>query len=102
MIWVQEPLTEPSMVMLLPVKSMSSVSVKYWVTPCSLATLPVLTICWLVGQALTLSPLLVKLNDGEAVPLVILLSENSWERGSAMAGATAPPPIDSIAAHIIN
>src|ERR687885_1472348 len=102
MVWVQSAVTEGSMVIELPVKSMSSVVVKYWVTPCSLATLPVLTICWLVGQALTLSPLLVKLNDGEALPLVILLSENSWVRGSAIAGTTATTTIASIAANIVN
>jgi hypothetical protein len=31
-----------------------------------------------VGQALTLLPLLLKLDDGEAEPLVILFSENFW------------------------
>jgi hypothetical protein len=44
----------------------------------------------------------VKLNDGEAVPLVILLSENSWVMGCAMAGTTATTTIASIAANIVN
>src|ERR687886_2163820 len=101
MVCVQSAVTEGSMVIELPVKSMSSVLVKYWVTPCSLATLPVLTICWLVGQALTLSPLLLKLNDGDALPLVILDSENPWAT-CAMAGAAATSTTASIAANIIN
>jgi hypothetical protein len=62
----------------LPEASISSVLVLYWETPCWLATLPVLTTCWVVGQALTLLPLLLKLDDGEAEPLEILLSENPW------------------------
>jgi len=39
-----------------------------------------------VGQALTLLPLLLKLDDGEAEPLVTLLSENFWltPEGSAV------------------
>src|ERR671932_2291197 len=99
MVWVHDPLTEPSMLISLPVKSMSSVDVKYWVTPCSLATLPVLTICWVVGHKLTLLPELLIATFGEAAPLVILLSENPWET-CAMAGAAVSTTTASIATTI--
>jgi hypothetical protein len=66
------------MVIELPEASMSPVAVLYWETPCWLVTLPVLDTCWVVGHALTLLPLLLKLDDGEAEPLVILFSENFW------------------------
>src|SRR5919202_5489845 len=78
---VQSDVSEGSMVIELPSNEMSSVSVWYWTTPCSLATLPVLTTCWTGAQRLTLLPLLLNVNDGEAAPLVMRLSENSWLTG---------------------
>jgi hypothetical protein len=48
-----------------------------------------------------LLPLLLMLVDGEALPLVILLSENPWPT-CAMAGAAATSTIVNIAASNIN
>jgi hypothetical protein len=70
-------LTKVSTVIELPGRSISSVAELYWVTPCWLAALPVLTACEPVGQMLALSPVLLAENDGEALPLCMRLSEKS-------------------------
>src|SRR5919199_3889479 len=85
----------------LPANSMSSALDWYWTTPCSLATCPVLPICWPLGHRLTLLPLLETENDGEDLPLVILLSDSSCET-CARAGAAATTPIATIAPNSTN
>ena len=60
----------------LPERSTSPEVEQLCTTPCSLATLPVLAVCWSVGLRFTLLPALEMAVDGEAPPLVILLSEN--------------------------
>src|SRR5919202_792791 len=89
MVCVHSAVVEGVTVSSLPEKSMLSVLVLYWVAPCSLATLPVWAVCCPVGHRLALLPLLLTLNDGEALPLVIRLSDSSWETGCAMAGGAA-------------
>ena len=74
---VHSVLTKLSTVIELPGRSISSVAELYWVTPCWLAALPVLTACEPVGQMLALSPVLLAENDGEALPLCMRLSEKS-------------------------
>ena len=90
MVWVVSELSEGLNSRELPVKSMSPASEQLWTTPCSLATLPVLTACWSVGLMLTLLPSLEMRSEGEAAPLVILRSENSCEAGGQTAAAAAP------------
>src|ERR671932_1730944 len=85
----------------LPANSMSSALDWYWTTPCSLATCPVLPICWPLGHRLTLLPLLLTLNDGEDLPLVILLSDSSCET-CARAGAAATTTIATKAPNSTN
>src|SRR5919199_2878448 len=85
---VHSSVSEGVMVSSLPEKLRSSALDWYWTTPCSLATCPVLPICWPVGHRLTLLPLLETENDGEDLPLVILLSENPWLCARAGAAAT--------------
>src|SRR5919202_2329078 len=94
MVCVHSAVVEGVTVSSLPEKSMSSVLVWYWVAPCSLATLPVWPTCWPVGHRLTLLPLLLTENDGEDLPLVILLSDCSWLT-CARAGAAATSTIAS-------
>ena len=50
----------------LPVKSRSPAVEQLCTTPCSLATLPVLAVCWSVGLRFTLLPALEMTVDGEA------------------------------------
>src|SRR5919199_1486623 len=101
MVCVHSAVVEGVTVSSLPVKSMSSTLDLYWTTPCSLATWPVWPICWPVGQALTLLPLLLTENDGEDLPLVTLDSPNPWPT-CAIAGAAATTTIATIAPNIIN
>src|ERR671933_1913674 len=98
---VHSAVSEGVMVSSLPEKLRSSALDWYWTTPCSLATCPVLPICWPLGHRLTLLPLLLTLNDGEDLPLVILLSDCSWET-CARAGAAATTTIATRAPNIIN
>src|ERR687886_480133 len=98
---VHSPVVEGSVVIELPEKPRSSALDWYWTTPCSLATCPVWPTCWPVGHRLTLLPLLETENDGEDLPLVILLSDCSWET-CARAGAAATTTIATIAPNIIN
>src|SRR5919202_5797493 len=98
---VHSPVSEGVTPISLPANSMSSALDWYWTTPCSLATCPVLPICWPLGHRLTLLPLLETENDGEDLPLVILLSDSSCET-CARAGAAATTTIATIAPNIIN
>src|SRR5919202_2346259 len=98
---VHSAVSEGVMVSSLPEKLRSSALDWYWTTPCSLATCPVLPICWPLGHRLTLLPLLLTLNDGEDLPLVIFLSDCSWET-CARAGAAATTTIATRAPNIIN
>src|ERR687885_1121067 len=98
---VHSAVSEGVMVSSLPEKLRSSALDWYWTTPCSLATCPVLPICWPLGHRLTLLPLLETENDGEDLPLVILLSDSSCET-CARAGAAATTTIATKAPNIIN
>src|SRR5919202_3143118 len=101
MVCVHSAVVEGVTVSSLPEKLISSVLVWYWVAPCSLATLPVWPTCWPVGHRLALLPLLLTLNDGEDLPLVILLSDCSWET-CARAGAAATTTIATKAPNSTN
>ena len=63
------------MIIELPSNKMSSDSEAYCTTPCSLATLPVLTTCWAGVHKLTLSPVLLMSTSGEAEPLCMRLRQ---------------------------
>ena len=93
------------MVVELPVKSMSPASEQLWSTPCSFAELPVLAVCWSVGDRFALLPSLAMRSDGEADPLWILRSENSWEPGGQLGAGVllavllllpVPPPVPPV------
>src|SRR5919202_1395447 len=98
---VHSPVSEGVTLTSLPEKLMSSALELYWTTPCSLATCPVWPTCWPLGHRLTLLPLLETENDGEDLPLVILLSDCSWET-CARAGAAATTTMATRAPNIIN
>src|ERR687886_700110 len=98
---VHSPVSEGVTVSSLPANSMSSALELYWMTPCSLATWPVLPTCEPVGHRLTLLPLLETENDGEDLPLVTLDSPNPCPT-CARAGAAATITIATIAPNIIN
>src|ERR671938_1026990 len=101
MVCVHSPVVEGSTVIELPEKSRSSALDSYWTTPCSLATLPVWLTCWPLGHRLALLPLLLTVNDGEALPLVMRLSDSSCET-CAKAGAAATSTAASMAPNNIN
>src|SRR5919202_1667317 len=98
---VHSPVSEGVTVSSLPANSMSSALELYWMTPCSLATWPVLPTCEPLGHRLTWLPLLETENDGEDLPLVTLDSPNPWPT-CARAGAAATTTIATIAPNIIN
>src|SRR5918911_1358399 len=98
---VHSPVSEGVTVSSLPANSMSSALELYWMTPCSLATWPVLPTCEPVGHRLTLLPLLETENDGEDLPLVTLDSPNPCPT-CARAGAAATTTIATRAPNIIN
>src|ERR687886_1111781 len=98
---VHSPVSEGVTVSSLPANSMSSTLELYWMTPCSLATWPVLPTCEPLGHRLTLLPLLETENDGEDLPLVILLSDSSCET-CARAGAATTTTIATIAPNSTN
>src|ERR671933_1008993 len=98
---VHSPVPEGVTLSSLPANSMSSTLELYWMTPCSLATWPVLPTCEPVGHRLTLLPLLLTENDGEDFPLVTLDSPNPCPT-CARAGAAATTTIATIAPNIIN
>src|SRR5919199_305910 len=98
---VHSPVSEGVTVSSLPANSMSSALELYWMTPCSLATWPVLPTCEPLGHRLTLLPLLETENDGEDLPLVTLDSPNPWPT-CARAGAAATTTIATRAPNINN
>ena len=104
MVCVLSDVVEGLMVVELPVTSMSPASEQLWSTPCSFAELPVLAVCWSVGDRFALLPSLAMRSDGEADPLWILRSENSWELGGQLGAAVllavlllpVPPPVPPV------
>jgi hypothetical protein len=81
-----------STVIELPSRSISLVAELYWVTPCWLLALPVLTACGPVGQTLALSPVLLAENDGEALPLCMRLSKVLIIMGSIISSRLTDEP----------